>query len=171
MLLQPLQAIVRSIAALNLVYMAAVDRPANILGRVIQRFPLDPVSGQRSILVPLRLVVSLRLLRRHVLEHHASVLSSLVIILLRLEGCWLLEFWKGRFVQVRVGHGPQLMPVRTILAQVDPFLLIRRISEYNRHPRNQSNQLGSSHHGSSSIGSQRSTLVRDSALEALGKVR
>jgi hypothetical protein len=81
-LLQPLQASVRSIVALDQVYMAAADRSADLLGKVVQRFPLNCVSSQRSIVVPLRLLVSLELLSRHVLEHNVGVLFSLVMVLI-----------------------------------------------------------------------------------------
>jgi hypothetical protein len=101
-LLQPLPASVRGIVALNRVYVAAADRSADLLGKVVQRFPLDRVSGQCSIVVPLRLLVSLELLSRHVLENNAGVFFSLVMVLLRLDGCRLLKLLEGRLIEVGV---------------------------------------------------------------------
>jgi hypothetical protein len=75
---------------------AAADRSADLLGQVVQRSALDRVPGQCSIMAPLCLVISLELLGRHVLEHNAGVFFSLVMVLLRLNSCWLLEFLKGR---------------------------------------------------------------------------
>jgi hypothetical protein len=89
-LLQPLQASVRSIVALDQVYIAAANRSADLLGKVVQRFPLECVSGQCSIVILLRLLVLLELLSCYVLEHNASVLFILIMVLLRLDGCWLL---------------------------------------------------------------------------------
>jgi hypothetical protein len=63
-------------------YVAAADRSADLLGKVVQRFPLDRVSGQRSIVGLLRLLVSLELFGRHVSYHNAGVRCSCSVVLL-----------------------------------------------------------------------------------------
>jgi hypothetical protein len=97
-------------------YVAAANRSANLLGKVVQRFPLDRVSGQSSIVGLLRLLVSLELLGRHVSHHDAGVRCSRGVVLLWLDCCWLLKFLECRFVEIRVHYRPQVMSVRAILS-------------------------------------------------------
>jgi hypothetical protein len=99
-LLQPLQWSVRCIVALDGIYVTAADRSADLLGRVVQRFPRHCISGQRSIVVLLRLLASLELFRRHVSHHDASVHCSRGVVLFRLDRCWLLlKLLEGRLVR------------------------------------------------------------------------
>jgi hypothetical protein len=97
-------------------YVTAADGSADLLGRVVHRFPRHRISGQRSIVVLLRLLLSLELFRRHVSHHDAGVCCSRSVVLFRLDGCWLLKLLEGRLVEVWVHHQPQVMPVRAILS-------------------------------------------------------
>jgi hypothetical protein len=116
-LVQLVQSSVRCIVVLDGMYVTAADRSADLLGRVVRRFPRDRISGQRSVVVLLRLLVSLELFRRHVSHSDAGVRSSRGVVLFRLDGCWLLfKFLKGRLVEVRINHRPQVMPVCAILS-------------------------------------------------------
>jgi hypothetical protein len=71
-------------------YVTAADRSVDLLGKVVQRFPLDRVSGQRSIVRLLCLPVSLELFVCHVSHHDISIRRSRVVVLFGLDGCWLL---------------------------------------------------------------------------------
>jgi hypothetical protein len=115
-LLQLLQSSVRCIVALYEMYVAAADCSADLLGKVVQRFPLNRGSGQRSIVGLLRLLVSLELLGCHVSYHDASVRCSRGVVLLRLDRCWLLKLLECRFVKIRVHYRLQVMLVRAILS-------------------------------------------------------
>jgi hypothetical protein len=97
-------------------YVASADSSADLLGKVVQRFPLNRVSGQRSILGLLRLLVSLELLGRHVSHYDAGVRCSRGVVLLRLDRCWLLKLPKGCFVEIWVYHQLQVMLNRAILS-------------------------------------------------------
>jgi hypothetical protein len=66
---------------------AAANRSADLLGKVVQRFPLNRVSSQRSIVGLLRLLVSLELLSCYVSHYDAGVRCSRGVVLLRLDRC------------------------------------------------------------------------------------
>jgi hypothetical protein len=84
---QLLQSSVHCIVALYKMYVTAADRSADLLGKVVQRFPPDRVFGQRPMVVLLRLLVSLELFGRHVSHHDAGVRCSRGVVLLRIDGC------------------------------------------------------------------------------------
>ena len=62
--------------------MAAADRSADLLGKVVQRFPFDRISSQGSIVALLRLLVSLELLGRYISYYNAGIILYLLVVVL-----------------------------------------------------------------------------------------
>jgi hypothetical protein len=113
-LLQLLQS--SCIVALDATYATEANRSVDILGKVVQRFPRDRVSGQRSILVFPRLPVSLELLAHHVSHHNAGVRCSRGVVLLRFDDYWRPKLLEDCLVEVWAYHRLQVMPVPAILS-------------------------------------------------------